>query len=209
MNRSYFDQSAATWDNEPRRIALMKDVGEAILREARPDSDVDVLDYGCGTGLVSLFLLQHVRSVTGADNSSGMLDVLRKKIADGGIENMRVVRLNLEDDPLPGERYHLIVSSMTMHHVGDVDKVLRAFHGLLRPGGKLCLADLDTEPGVFHPPEAAASVHHHGFDRKRLASQLLAAGFAAARDVTAHTIHKPVESGKDRAFPVFLIVAEA
>ena len=86
---TYFDQSAATWDNEPRRIALMKDVGEAILREARPTKDMDILDYGCGTGLVSLLLLPHIRSVTGADNSTGMLEVLNQKISDGRIANMQ------------------------------------------------------------------------------------------------------------------------
>ena len=53
---TYFDQSAATWDAEPRRIELMKAVGEAILREAQPTNDMDVLDYGCGTGLIGLFL---------------------------------------------------------------------------------------------------------------------------------------------------------
>jgi len=74
---TYSDQSAATWDNEPRRIALMKDVGEAILQQAKLTKHMDVLDYGCGTGLVSLFLLPHVHSVTGADNSPGMLDVKR------------------------------------------------------------------------------------------------------------------------------------
>jgi len=52
MSGSYFDQSAA---------ALMKDVGEAILRQARLTKDMDVLDYCCGTGLVGLFLLPHVR----------------------------------------------------------------------------------------------------------------------------------------------------
>ena len=207
MSSSYFDQSAATWDNEPRRIALMKAVGEAILREAKPTKDMDVLDYGCGTGLVSLFLLPHVRSVTGADNSPGMLEVLNRKIAEGGIGNMKVIRLNLEQDPLPNERYHLIVTSMTMHHVADTGKVVRAFHDLLHPGGRLCIADLDTEPGVFHPPEAAGSVHHHGFDREWLKSQLAAAGFTTMHDVTAHTVHKPVESGGERAFPVFLITA--
>ena len=174
---TYFDQSAATWDNEPRRIALMKAVGEAILREARPTKDMDMLDYGCGTGLVSLFLLPHVRSVTGADNSPGMLEVLNQKIGEARIANMRVMRLNLEHDSLPDERYHLIVTSMTMHHVADTGKVLRAFHELLHPGGNLCIADLDTEPGVFHPPEAAESVHHHGFDRDGLKGLLAAAGF--------------------------------
>ena len=68
----------------------MKAVGEAILREVRATTDMDVLDYGCGTGLVSLFLLSHVRSVTGADSSPGMLQVLNKQIVEGGIVNMHV-----------------------------------------------------------------------------------------------------------------------
>jgi tRNA (cmo5U34)-methyltransferase len=97
---SHFDQAAATWDDNPMRIALMRAVGEAILREARPTKDMDVLDYGCGTGLVGLYLLPTVRSVTGADNSAGMLEVLRKKIKDGGLENMQTMRLDLEHDPL-------------------------------------------------------------------------------------------------------------
>jgi ubiquinone/menaquinone biosynthesis C-methylase UbiE len=137
-----------------------------------------------------------------------MLEVLNRKIAEGGIGNMKMVRLNLAEDRLPDDRYHLAVTSMTMHHVADTEKVLRAFHNLLHPKGKLCIADLDTEPGVFHPPEAAGSVHHHGFDRERLKGQLAAAGFTKMHDVTAHTIHKPVEDGSERAFPVFLIVAE-
>jgi hypothetical protein len=66
---------------------------------------------------------------------------------------------------------------------------------------------LDTEPGIFHSPEAASSVYHHGFDRDRLKGQLAAAGFTDMKDVTAHTIYKPVESGTERAFPVFLITA--
>lgn len=207
MNSSYFDQSAATWDNEPGRIALVKAVGEAILQQAEPTKDMDVLDYGCGTGLVSLFLLPHVRSVTGADNSPGMLEVLNRKIAERGIENMRAIRLNLENDPLPNERYRLIVTSMTMHHVADTGRVLRAFHALLHPGGRVCIADLDREPGLFHRPEAARSVHHHGFDRGWLKDQLAAAGFTQMQEVTAHTLHKPVKNGGERAFPVFLITA--
>lgn len=204
---TYFDQAAATWDNEPRRIALMKAVGEAILRETQPTKETDVLDYGCGTGLVSLFLLPHVRSVTGADNSPGMLEVLRGKITEGGIHNMRVVKLNLETDPLPDDRYHLLVACMTMHHVKNTGKVLKAFHDLLHPAGRLCIADLDSEPGVFHPSEAAGIVHHHGFDRQRLKEQLVGTGFTQMQDVTAFTVRKPVAGGQEREFPVFLISA--
>lgn len=207
MNKNHFDEAAATWDSEPRRIALMKAVGETILREARPTRETVVLDYGCGTGLVSLFLLPHVCSVTGADNSAGMLEVLRGKIAAGGIDNMKVISLDLERDRVPAERFDLIVSSMTMHHIADTDRVLGALHHMLLPGGTLCIADLDTEPGIFHTPEAAASVHHHGFDRGDFRHRLLKVGFQTADDVTAHTVIRPVQSGEERAFPIFLITA--
>ena len=121
MNHSinHFDQSAATWDGQPHRIVLMKAIGETILREVQPTKDMDVFDYGCATGLLSLFLLPHVRSVTGADSSPGMLEVLNQKIRDGGVKNMRAIKLNLEHDPVPADRYHMIISSMVMHHVAE------------------------------------------------------------------------------------------
>lgn len=203
MSTSYFDKEASTWDDAPHRIALVKGVGEAILREAKPTKGMDVLDYGCGTGLVSLYLLPHVRSVTGADSSPGMLEVLQKKIAEGGIANMKVIRLDLEHESVSNERYDMIVTSMTLHHVVDTDRVLRAFREMLVAGGILCIADLDTEPGLFHPPEAGHA--HNGFDREQLRSQLERIGFGGVRDVTAHTIRKVVEGGQERDFPVFLI----
>jgi hypothetical protein len=63
------------------------------------------------------------------------------------------------------------------------------------------------EPGIFHTSEAATSVHHHGLDRAEMKAQLGRVGLKDARDVTAHTIRKPVENGVERAFPVFLVMA--
>jgi len=208
MNQNRFDEAAATWDEEPHRIALAKAVGEAILREARPARDVDLLDYGCGTGLVGLYLLPHVRSVTAADSSPGMLKVLRKKLAEAEFDNMRAISLDLEREQVPSQRYGLLVTSMTLHHVADTDRLLRAFHELLHPGATLCIADLDTEPGSFHTPEAAPSVHHRGFDRNMLGSRLERLGFQQVRDVTAHIIRRAVPGGEEREFPVFLITAD-
>lgn len=204
---AHFDDSARGWDNEPRRVALMKAIGEAIIREVQPTDAMDVLDYGCGTGLIGLFLLPHVRTVTGADNSPGMLEVLRGKIADGGLENMRAIQLDLEQDAVPGIRYHMIAVGMAMHHIADTDKVLRAFHDMLTPGGTLCIADLDTEPGNFHPADIADIVHHHGFNRDRLKQQLAEVGFSKMQDITAVTFNKPVEGEGEEEFSVFLICA--
>lgn len=208
MTTTYFDQAAANWDNEPRRIALMKAIGEKVVERATLAKNLDILDYGCGTGLISLFLLPHVRSVTGADNSSGMLDVLQQKIAKSGLENMKAVQLDLERDPLPDGRYHRIVVGMAMHHIADVERVLRAFHQLLAPGGMVCLADLDSESGNFHPPEAAEGVHHHGFDRGKLKDLLTEIGYVETDDTTVATFRKPVAGGGDEEFSIFLVTAQ-
>jgi 2-polyprenyl-3-methyl-5-hydroxy-6-metoxy-1,4-benzoquinol methylase len=201
----YFDQAAATWDENPVRRMLVEAVVESILRRVQITPELDMLDYGCGTGLVSFLLARHVGTVTAADSSTGMLDRLRTKIADSGLQTIRAVALDLERDAVPDAHYDLIVTHMVMHHVADTEFMLRNFHALLWPGDVLCISDLDTEPGVFHDPEAAATVHHHGFDRQEFRSLMERAGFHDVRDTTAHTIRKPVGESGERDFPVFLM----
>lgn len=205
---SYFDQAAASWDDNPVRRALMAAVAEAIFRQVRPSSSMNVLDYGCGTGLISFCLAPHVATVTAADSSAGMLAVLRQKIDQSGLRTIRAVQLDLERDAIPDARYDLIVTNMVMHHVADTERMLRNFLALLWPGGVLCVADLDTEPGVFHDPQAAATVHHHGFDRREFRELMERAGFHDVWDTTAHTIRKPVAEGGERDFPVFLMTGQ-
>ena len=200
-----FDEAAATWDTVPLRVELARGVGEAILHQVKPTEDMDVLDYGCGTGLLSLFLLPHVRSVTGVDSSEGMLQVLEEKIKAGGLSNLRTERLDLQHEPLPKSRYHLIAANMVLHHVKQTSALLKAFHQILHPSGYVAISDLDTEPGVFHAPGTVGNVFHHGFDRDDLLGQLQQSGFEDLKAVTAHLVYKPIASGEMREFPVFLM----
>jgi len=86
-----------------------------------------------------------------------MLEEFRRKIAARGVGNIGAIHVDLERDPLPSERYHMIVTGMALHHIADTEKTLRAFHALLLRDGTLCLADLDTEPGIFHSADMAAA----------------------------------------------------
>lgn len=83
-NHMDFEKEATVWDVEPRRVKLAQDVAEAIIRELKPTQDLDVLDFGCGTGLVTLRLQPLVRSITGLDSSPAMLAVLRDKVEKQG-----------------------------------------------------------------------------------------------------------------------------
>ena len=144
----------------------------------------------------------HVRHITLADTSTGMLDVLREKIAAAGIVNMTPVRLDLTADPLPAERFDLIYSLMTFHHIADTGRILSDLHALLAARGYLCIADLDREDGSFH---GAAFSGHRGFDREELARKTERAGFHKVQFSSVFSIRK---GQPPRDYPVFLMTAE-
>ena len=201
-----FNEAASSWDEEPRRVRLAFDVAEAVKREVVVRSAMDVLDYGCGTGLVTLFLQPLVRSITGADTSDGMLEILRGKVAGHGLTNVKTVLLDPDRESFPAESSDLLLSSMTMHHVDDPGMLLKDFYRMLRPGGVLAVADLDAEDGSFHGHSLSAA--HSGFDRDRMRAMLEGAGFRETRAVTAATVEKPDARGVVRTYTVFLMTAK-
>jgi len=193
-----FDEAAATWDEQPRRVKLARAVADAIGRQVPLSHETDVLDFGCGTGLLTLALQPLVRGVTGADTSSGMLDVLREKVRAQGLANVETMLLDPKGPRAVDARFHLIVSSMALHHVADLASLFAWFHERLHPGGRVALADLDREDGSFH--EDPRDVHHLGFERNELQALLAEAGFGDLGASTALVNRKG-----DRDYPVFLI----
>jgi ubiquinone/menaquinone biosynthesis C-methylase UbiE len=198
-----FEKEAAVWDVEPRRVKLAQDVAEAVIRELKPTKDLDVLDFGCGTGLVTLRLQPLVRSITAVDSSPAMLAVLRDKVKKQGLANVRAQLVDFERGGEVQGRFNLLVSSMTMHHVADTAALLRFWFELLLPGGRLGVADLDTEDGSFHGDNTG--VYHQGFERSGVQALLEEAGFRQVRASTAASVVKQIAGQGPREFTVFLI----
>jgi SAM-dependent methyltransferase len=199
-----FDAAAATWDEKPSRIRLAREVTAAILRETPLSRSTTVLDYGCGSGLVTLGIQPHVGWVVGADSSRGMLDVLEHKVQEQRISNVSTRLIDLTSkDHLEGE-FDLILSSMTMHHICDVAALVAAFVRALNPGGWLALADLEAEDGSFH--DDPTGVCHHGFEHDFIHRILTKSGCSDVRVMPAAIVHKDAPEGGERLYPVFLAV---
>jgi ubiquinone/menaquinone biosynthesis C-methylase UbiE len=198
-----FDKEAATWDEDPGRVKVTNDIADVLLEEIRPTPDMDALDFGCGTGLVTLRLSPLVRSVTGVDSSTGMLDILKAKIENRKILNVRTRHLDLDQGDVLDGCYHLVVSSMTLHHVKEIGPLLERLYKIVAPGGCLCIADLDLDEGQFHSDNTG--VFHFGFDREILHQAFTAAGLIDVRTRTATEVVKPARNGELRAFTVFLM----
>jgi 2-polyprenyl-3-methyl-5-hydroxy-6-metoxy-1,4-benzoquinol methylase len=198
-----FDAAAATWDENPGRVKVAQDVARAIRETVKLTPDMDVLDFGCGTGLLTLQLQPMVRSITGVDSSQGMIDILGAKIKKQGLRNVQARLIDLDKGDVLEGRYDLVVSSMTFHHVRDVPVVLNQLARILKPSGQVAIADLDCDEGKFH--DSDEGVFHNGFDRCILMKHLNMAGFGSVRNRTAAIMRKQGADGETRSFTVFLM----
>lgn len=201
-NSRDFDQEAATWETPPR-VKLAHDIAGDMLMQCRWTHDMDVLDFGCGTGLMTLAFAPHVRSVTGADTSCGMLEVLQKKIRAASLDNVRICHLKESDGRGFAGPYHLIASSMTLHHVQDIRKLFENFYQALLPGGHIAIADLDEEGGLFHGDNDG--VFHFGFHREHLGNLAVKTGFSDLCFKTSCRMNKKGQDGTERMFSIFLM----
>lgn len=201
-----FDAKAATWDEEPRRVQLAREITLSILQEVPLADHMNVLDYGCGSGLVTLGIQPHAGLIIGADSSIGMLEVLKQKIREQGIDNVATQLLDLtSSESLHGD-LDLVISTMTMHHVSDVEALVTSFVQALNPGGWLALADFETEDGSFH--DDPVGVFHHGFDQSYIHNMLTRCGCINVRVIKASTVRKLSSYGDERLYPVFLAVGQ-
>lgn len=197
-----FDDEAATWDDDPGHEKRQVAVAKAIAENVELGPGKTALDIGGGTGRLSILLAERVGSVVVTDPSAGMVRVARQRIEEAGLgDRFRAVQADLSTDHLDGV-YDVVWSSMAMHHVADLDALLRSVAGLLVEGGRLAIADLEEDPdGAFHA-DRVDFAGHNGFDRQRLTDQLTRAGFGDVHFADATTITK-----NDREFGVFLCTA--
>ena len=202
-----FDRAAPGWERDAARLKMTGALADAVIARLEWGPDLAAMDYGAGTGLVTLRIQPLVGRVLAVDTSPGMLAVLEEKVASARIANVAVRLWDVEKDPLPEDRFDVIVSTMTFHHLRDIPAALGRFRDLLQPGGQMAVADLDTEAGDFHADPAG--VWHFGFDRDELKGQFEAAGFSRVVTGTAYRLERPVAGGGLKEFSLFVLSAAA
>ncbi len=200
MNR--FEKEAPTWDEAPQRKVLTSAITNALFDAIHLTKNQLALDYGAGTGLITLEIAQKVKHIVAMDSSVGMLGVLKEKIQHYQIPNISTELLDLEKSTLD-RHFDVIFSSMTMHHIDEPLKLINVFMDALNPNGILAIADLDTESGHFHADNNG--VKHFGFDRAIWEKRFLEMGLSNVHTQTAYTFQKETPNGTKETFSIFLI----
>jgi len=193
-----FANKSKSWDMNSKRIKSAKSVADGIIDALELNKNMKVMDFGAGTGALSYFISPLVDTIVAVDNSPSMLEKFKEKAPEFSCKT-KVLELDLTATELD-EKFDGIISSMTIHHIEDIKELFKKFYNMLKDGGFIAIADLDSEDGTFHSD--TNGVFHFGFERKELEKIALEVGFKNVTFQLSSTIKK---SNSD--FSIFLMMA--
>jgi len=107
----------------------------ARLLDAAIAPDATVLEVGCGTGQMSLFLATGGRLVVGADLTRASLVLAADAARRFGVDRVRFVEMDLRRPALRPGAFDVVICSGVLHHTPDPEASFRAVARLARPGG--------------------------------------------------------------------------
>ncbi|AGR77373.1 methyltransferase, putative [Aliarcobacter butzleri 7h1h] len=200
---SRFDERAKDWDKKQTTL----DKSDACINHLKEKIDFsnikNILDYGCGTGLIAFNLVEKNNEVLGLDNSYGMIEEFNKKVKEKNLSNIKAKKHNILEEDLPKNSFDLIVISMSLHHIEDIDMFFKKSFEALKNGGYICINDLDKEDGSFHAKHNNEGVYHFGFSKDELVETAKKIGFSDSSFDIVYIFER--ENGN---FPIFNFIAK-
>jgi len=133
-----FDRVADTYDRVG--VPWFEPIAEALVAEVAPAPGERALDIGTGRGAALWPLALGVGPtgrVTGLDLSVRMVEETRREAAERGLTNVDVVTADAAAPGLPAASVDVLVASLVLFFLPDPGAALRAWHGVLAPGGRL------------------------------------------------------------------------
>ena len=142
--REQFTRQAVPFANAPAiRNAEMLD---RIVDLSGAIASDTVLDVGCGPGLLACALAARVRSVTGIDVTTAMLQQARAEQRSRQLPNARWVQADATCLPYRDHEFSLVTSRLTFHHLMQPLAVLREMVRICSPGGRVVVVDVSPPP---------------------------------------------------------------
>jgi len=144
MTENSWDEMATGWDTRADTRLYAERAFASWERKAAPlVSDLTnsrVLDFGCGTGLLTEKLAAICGHVVAVDTAAGMIDVLQAKAADKRIGNITPLVTAIDAETIRensefSEKFDLIVASSVCSFLPDYESSLRDLSSALKPGG--------------------------------------------------------------------------
>ena len=201
---SEFDLKATSWDLDPMHLERSEVISKQISEKIPLNQSMTALEFGAGTGLTSFMLENKLKEIVMIDRSAEMVRIMNEKIKALRSPRLKALCIDLEEKELTYSRFDLIISQMALHHVGDIEAVIRTFYRMLNSGGYIAIADLYPEDGSFH---GNGFDGHKGFNPHDLSGLLIDNQFINTSFQKCYSIKKEVEDSSSKTFDLFLLIA--
>lgn len=177
-----FKGRAKSWDND-RIIKRSEIIANKINELVGDKQNSSIMEYGCATGLISLNLCDKFKKLTLMDSEDEMINVVKEKIKFYKTSNILPIKIDLTKETYEEEKFDLIYTSLTLHHILDIENIVKKFYNLLNKDGILCIIELDKEDGSFHG-DIKNFNGHNGFLHNEIENALRKVGFSNLKSET-------------------------
>ena len=178
-NTDKFETIANIYDN-PERIQIAKISSDAIREYLVDTNSKNAIDFGCGTGLVGIELLNAFNSMLFVDTSQNMINQIKQKIADSNIQKVDFLCFDFEKEALLDLHTDYVFMAQVLLHIQDVELVLSRLYDVLSAGGHLLIVDFNKNEKVV------SDMVHNGFEQEKLTDLMAKIGY---RDIQSKTIY--------------------
>ncbi|MCM3627735.1 class I SAM-dependent methyltransferase [Paenibacillus glycanilyticus] len=176
-NTDKFEMIANSYDT-PERIHIAQVSSDAIRGYLVDAKSKNAIDFGCGTGLVGMNLLNEFNSVLFLDTSPNMINQIRQKITDLRLQNADTLCFDFEREGLTDLRTDYIFMAQVLLHIPDAELVLTRLFDVLNDGGHLLIVDFNKNEKVV------SDLVHNGFDQAELTEMMTKIGYGNIQSKT-------------------------
>ncbi|MCF0148837.1 MAG: methyltransferase domain-containing protein [Clostridium sp.] len=169
----YFDSIAESWN--VIRSEYFEERLKYKLLSLINIKDKVVADLGCGTGFVSLALVNEANIVFSVDNSRNMLKQLKNNISDKDNKKLYLIKSSLDNLSLFDDSVDVIFINMALHHIRDAKKAISEMYRVLKKDGIVVISDVMEHDGEWAREEMFDE--WLGFSNEQIINWLEEAGF--------------------------------
>lgn len=132
--QKFWDKTAPNYDKEEEKDKQTHFLAINKIKTLLKPQDI-VLDFACGTGIVSNEISEEVKQIIAIDFSSKMIEQAKAKIDKKNIENIQYRQLSIFDKSLEEGAYDVILAVYVLHLITKPTETLNRIHQLLKPNG--------------------------------------------------------------------------